>query len=203
MEQSDEPIEEKKLSWLEKRAIKKQLKKMRKKLKRDDLGLVELQKTLSDLLEWYEVDDEEGNMLTQEQVNNLTDTEIRPILEDVVQDLMEMLKEDLPVGEGELIEPVEVNIQRFRKKPMEIEAVQWTGDNKEEIDKFVGVELAYASNEDGSDIRLDMLMIPTLESAHEASKGDWIIKGIKGEFYPCKPDIFEETYERVEDEDKL
>jgi len=41
------------------------------------------------------------------------------------------------------------------------------------------------------------LMIPTLEGEMEASPGDWIIKGVKGEFYPCKPDIFAETYEAV------
>lgn len=43
-----------------------------------------------------------------------------------------------------------------------------------------------------------VLRIPTLEGTHEAKPGDWIIKGIKDEFYPCKPDIFEKTYESVE-----
>jgi len=69
--------------------------------------------------------------------------------------------------------------------------VQWNRKNTEEIEKFVGRKLQILT----APIRL---LIPTLESPHEANQGDWIIKGIKGEFYPCKPDIFEETYEKVE-----
>jgi hypothetical protein len=81
---------------------------------------------------------------------------------------------------------------KFRKKPVVIEAVQYTGENADEIDNFVGFDL----------VRLLMspviLEIPTLEGTHRASKGDWIIKGVKGEFYPCKPDIFVATYEPVD-----
>lgn len=79
---------------------------------------------------------------------------------------------------------------KFRKKPIVIEAVQWKTDNKEEIDKFVGKELDYCEADTG-------LVIPTLEGDMKVFCFDWIIKGVKGEFYPCKPDIFEKTYEKV------
>lgn len=83
---------------------------------------------------------------------------------------------------------------RFRKKPVEIEAVQWTGDNPEEIAIFTAEAdscVAYSDND-------PRVIIETLEGTMTATAGDWIIKGVKGEFYPCKPDIFEATYERVE-----
>ncbi len=81
-------------------------------------------------------------------------------------------------------------MKKFRKKPVIVEAVQWTGYDKEKIDKFVGKELDYTASDTG-------LVIHTLEGDMTAYCFDWIIKGIKGEFYPCKPDIFEETYEEV------
>lgn len=84
--------------------------------------------------------------------------------------------------------------QLFLKKPVCVEAIQWTGKNLEEIIKFCGSE-----NIGPIERRLDYkLRIKTLESGqgyHEADHLDWIIKGVKGEFYPCKPDIFQETYE--------
>jgi len=78
---------------------------------------------------------------------------------------------------------------KFRKKPVVIEAVRFTGtkENYAEILKFcpnVG-------------ILPDCLLIKTLEGTHRADYGDWIIKGVKGEFYPCKPDIFDLTYEAM------
>ena len=77
---------------------------------------------------------------------------------------------------------------KFRKKPVIIEAIQWTGDNFEEIGEFMaGVHWAMAGDRDP--------VIPTLEGDMKVSVNDWIIKGVKGEFYPCKPDIFEATYE--------
>ena len=81
---------------------------------------------------------------------------------------------------------------KFRKKPIIIEAIQYNGteESYKEICNFCEDLVITAYND-------KTLMIPTLESPHEASVGDWIIKGIKGEFYPCKPDIFEQTYERV------
>lgn len=79
---------------------------------------------------------------------------------------------------------------QFRKKPVVIEAIKFTGtrDNWDEIEKFVGGDANFM---DGK------LVIATLEGPLNASNGDYIIKGIKGEFYPCKPDIFEQTYEIV------
>jgi hypothetical protein len=75
----------------------------------------------------------------------------------------------------------------FRKKPVVIEAVQWSGLNNNEVRDFCRpVKL-----QDGK------LRIPTLEGHIWASPGDWIIKGVNGEFYPCKPDIFEKTYDQV------
>lgn len=77
---------------------------------------------------------------------------------------------------------------RFRKKPVEIEAVQYTGDNGQEICLFVGEADRNEKNQ---------FLIHTLEGTMAADPGDWVIKGVKGEFYPCKPDIFEATYEEV------
>ena len=79
---------------------------------------------------------------------------------------------------------------KYRKKPVVVEAMQWTGDNEFELDQFVDVVVAFNYPE------MEMI-IPTLEGDHTASVGDWIIKGVAGEFYPCKPDIFEMTYEAV------
>ena len=82
---------------------------------------------------------------------------------------------------------------KFRKKPVEIEAVQWTGDNHDEIraiEKETHREVYFVANDKS-------LIIPTLEGDHKAIVGDYIIRGIAGELYPCKPDIFNETYEAV------
>ena len=87
---------------------------------------------------------------------------------------------------------------KYRKKPVVIEAIKWTGtlDLWMERDKNKLLIDAYESGEviiptDGT------LHIRTLEGVMIASKGDYIIKGVKGEIYPCKPDIFEMTYEEV------
>jgi len=77
---------------------------------------------------------------------------------------------------------------KFRKKPVVIEAIQFVG-NFDEIEKFVDSD---------AEFRDGKLLVATLEGPLWASDGDWIIKGIQGEFYPCKPDIFEATYERAE-----
>lgn len=82
--------------------------------------------------------------------------------------------------------------QKFRKKPVVIEAVQWDGENNVEIWEFC--PKAELILEPG---KPETLQIPTLEGQTIASVDDWIIKGVKGEFYPCKPDIFEATYEPV------
>jgi hypothetical protein len=82
-------------------------------------------------------------------------------------------------------------VLKYRKKPVEIEAIQFTGENWEEIDQFLTVD--YEKYPIGKLIR-----IPTLEGTMACDRGDYIIKGIKSEFYPCKPDIFEATYDKVE-----
>lgn len=90
-------------------------------------------------------------------------------------------------------------MRKYRKKPVVIEAVQWTGLNLEEIKAFVGKDLQYdiidTAWEVGKGAPHVNMKIHTLEGDHECTKGDFIIKGINGEFYPCKPDIFEKTYE--------
>ena len=86
-------------------------------------------------------------------------------------------------------------MQKFVKKPVVIEAIQYNGINITEIESFVGAKLptVWLSVED------TQLIIPTLEGDMKVSKGDYVIKGIKGEFYPCKPDVFKSTYNVVED----
>lgn len=86
---------------------------------------------------------------------------------------------------------------KFRKKPVVVEAVQWTGDNIYDIHQFMYPVNPHYMKEFSN--RDDIIGIQTLEGMHIANKGDWIIKGIKDEFYPCKPDIFEMTYESVKE----
>jgi hypothetical protein len=86
---------------------------------------------------------------------------------------------------------------KFRKKPVVIEAVQWTGFNFTESEAFMG-EPAGHGRYDSPPLGASKRLISTLEGEMAASPGDWIIKGIKGEFYPCRPDIFAATYEPVE-----
>jgi hypothetical protein len=82
---------------------------------------------------------------------------------------------------------------KYRKKPVVIEAMQFTGENAPAMADFVvGVHAAFGR---------DKIIISTLEGDMEASPGDWIIKGVKGEFYPCKPDIFDATYDPVIDDE--
>lgn len=94
-------------------------------------------------------------------------------------------------------------IKKYRKKPVIIEAVLWYGLNTSEIKEFCGdkVEFAYydAAWKAGKSPVIAIPFIKTLEGLMQANKGDYIIKGVHGEFYPCKPDIFEKTYEEVND----
>jgi hypothetical protein len=85
-------------------------------------------------------------------------------------------------------------IKKYRKKPVEIEAVRFRNDNKTitEICKWLKDDVEMTFIDENA-----VLHIKTLEGKMEAKPGDYIIKGIKGEFYPCKPDIFEATYEEV------
>ena len=89
---------------------------------------------------------------------------------------------------------------KYRKKPVVIEAVQWTGDNLREIIDFTGLHESakkWTWEEYEKVVALQGLKIFTLEGPLNASPGDYIIKGVQGEFYPCKPDIFEATYDSV------
>ena len=78
---------------------------------------------------------------------------------------------------------------KFKKKPVVIEAVRYVGENYSEIKEFCPKVMTNTWHL--------YLSIPTLEGLMRADVGDWIIKGVAGEFYPCKPDIFEQTYEPV------
>ncbi len=86
---------------------------------------------------------------------------------------------------------------KFRKKPIVIEAYEYTGTNGYDLQRWSNGEVMQSpileptkDNPKGS-----YLQINTLEGVMTAVPGDWIIKGVKGEFYPCKPDIFKATYE--------
>lgn len=85
---------------------------------------------------------------------------------------------------------------KFRKKPVIIEAIRYDGKNGAEISHWMG---KYFYTQDFLENHLE---IETSEGVLNAQVGDWIIRGIKGEFYPCKPDIFEQTYEPVKREDE-
>ena len=84
---------------------------------------------------------------------------------------------------------------KYRKKPVEIEAIQWNGENYSEIKEFCGT---HPQGHGHGWYSVDNKNhVGTLEGEMEASVGDYIIKGVQAEFYPCKPDIFEMTYEKV------
>lgn len=87
---------------------------------------------------------------------------------------------------------------KFRKKPIVIEAMQYFDNELIETDPFWDwmTEDCDYSDPEGS---IYDLRIITLEGELHVSDGDWIIKGVAGEFYPCKPDIFEATYEAVDE----
>jgi hypothetical protein len=86
---------------------------------------------------------------------------------------------------------------KYRKKPVEIDALQWTGKNLEECKAFLGDSYLPYFAERHPDGRSE-IGIKTLEGKHIASRDDYLIRGVKGEYYPCKPDIFAMTYEPVE-----
>lgn len=86
---------------------------------------------------------------------------------------------------------------KYRKKPVAIEAVEWVGINANEVKGFCPTaKLDYRC---GTVVKIT---IPTLEGDMTVSYGDYIIKGVNGEFYPCKPDIFLKTYEPVEESEE-
>ena len=85
----------------------------------------------------------------------------------------------------------------YKKKPVIIQAIQWKGNNLDNVKEFVKDNLICRSMNNVLSVGDDNLIleIKTLEGNHICSLGDYIIQGIKGEFYPCKPDIFKATYE--------
>ena len=91
---------------------------------------------------------------------------------------------------------------KYRKKPVVIEAVQWTGENLAEVLSFTGKSPRFEEwfssfDEYATHVASDgnKFKVFTLEGTMVADIGDWIIRGVKGEHYPCKPHIFAETYE--------
>lgn len=85
---------------------------------------------------------------------------------------------------------------RYRKKPVVVEAVQFTGDNTSSIARFIG--------DDEPDRYIghhDTVIIDTLEGPMRADVGDYVIRGTSGEHYPCKPDIFKQAYDVVGDDE--
>ena len=93
--------------------------------------------------------------------------------------------------------------RKFRKKPVIIEAMQFTGNNWQKIQEWMysNGSKAFKTVEVDESGAVIGVIIRTLEGEMVASIGDYIIKGVKGEFYPCKPDIFERTYEEVKVDD--
>lgn len=89
-------------------------------------------------------------------------------------------------------------MNRYVKKPIAIEAVKWKGFNNDEIKDFAGdsvkIEVIREGDDDNGIPPSVDCSIETLEGVMIANVGDYIIKGVNGEFYPCKPDIFEKTY---------
>ncbi|MBL4940958.1 MAG: hypothetical protein JKY81_04770 [Colwellia sp.] len=93
---------------------------------------------------------------------------------------------------------------KFRKKPVVIEAMVWDGNDHRGMYEFLGGDDKDFMSPSGENFYIDHskvaggLMLKTLEGEHKASIGDYVIKGISGEYYPCKPDIFSKTYDNVE-----
>jgi hypothetical protein len=92
---------------------------------------------------------------------------------------------------------------KFRKRLVEVEAIQWTGSNKAEVEAFVGKELRHATAQEaerGDPYRtVEMkhsLVVPVMKGGFDiAYAGDWIIRGVAGEIYPCDREVFDQTYE--------
>lgn len=87
----------------------------------------------------------------------------------------------------------ETKVTKYRKKPVAIHAVRWVGTNRDEIEKLLHESNAAAVVYKGE--HPDAVFIPTLEGEMRADMGDFIVRGIQGELYPCKPDIFRATNE--------
>jgi hypothetical protein len=88
-----------------------------------------------------------------------------------------------------------MSVKRYRKRPIVIEAIQYTHANAPEVLGWMGMGNTLAQTWED-----EAISIPTPEGVMRASPGDWIIRDIQGEFYPCKPDIFEATYELADEQ---
>lgn len=92
-------------------------------------------------------------------------------------------------------------VKKYQKLPVVVDSVQWDGTNLEEMKEFVGENLIYsimdAAWEVGKGIPHVLMKIKTLGGEIECYRGDYIIKGVDGEFYPCEPNIFSKTYIEV------
>lgn len=87
---------------------------------------------------------------------------------------------------------------KYRKLPVVIDAVQWSGNVFDEVTDWISAALSTGVGEVGGIFRLgDEIHVFTIEGTMKAQPGDYILRGIKGEIYPCKPDIFKNTYEKV------
>ena len=103
-----------------------------------------------------------------------------------------------PINNSNTIQENGCKKMKYRKKPVVIEAFQYDGDLKDRQGNYYVPDWAVqALNENTLYFENSELHIKILEGVHHASVGDYIIQGIKGELYPCKPDIFEATYEPV------
>lgn len=80
-------------------------------------------------------------------------------------------------------------MNKYRKLPVEVEALQWTGNNAKEMSDFVQIAIPMSA---------EYFHISTTDGILRANIGDWIIKGVEGEFYPCKDSVFQKSYELVE-----
>lgn len=87
-----------------------------------------------------------------------------------------------------------MKLNQYRKRPVVVEAMQFTNETKDQVYNFVRCNCYADWDSEGN----PALRIETLEGEMTARLGDWVIKGVKGEFYPCRADIFEATYEPVE-----
>lgn len=91
-------------------------------------------------------------------------------------------------------------IQKYRKKPVVVEVVKWTGENEQDIIDLESSPTSCLYFQNMGHATKKALFIKTLEGTMYTAFGDYVIKGVNGELYPCKPDIFEKTYELVEED---
>jgi|DEB0MinimDraft_10_1074344.scaffolds.fasta_scaffold09810_4 hypothetical protein len=133
-----------------------------------------------------------GEIQLSDPNKKLSKKELKNILSKLTTEI-NLFSEDFTKSINQGFPEVSKPIKKYKKKPVVIQAIQYTGDsdNLEKLKEFV--TCGFKKNKDNT------LTVPTLEGEHIASIGDYIIKGVEGEFYPCKPRIFKKTYEEVSD----